>query len=193
MPTLTAPTRPAPTLAPRTKRVPPLATTTSLGIATPFVMFGALVGGVEPAFYEVADVPDVLHYGEWAVTPGAHCSTSTVDFGLSTAIVRPDGAAMAQQLKDESGLTVDQVGKMLGVTRRSVHNWATGAPIAPKHEARLEQLHELVFGLNAANPDERRELLLDSANGPSLYRQFSEDTDRAIRVEYPVPVNERFA
>jgi|GEM_PF-5212283 len=193
MPTLTAPPKPVSPFDPPTKRVPPLAATTSLGIAAPLVMFGTWVGGTEPAFYEVAEVPDVVHYGEWSVTSFAERATSTVDFGQSASIVLPDGAAMAQQLKDDSGLTADQVGKMLGVTRRSVHNWAAGATIAPKHEARLKQLHELVFGLTAATPDERRELLLDSADGPSLYRQFSEGTNRAIRVEYPVPVNERFA
>ncbi|WNM27359.1 hypothetical protein RN607_14340 [Demequina capsici] len=156
-------------------------------------LFSVWPGVMESAVYEAPAMHDVEFHADWMMTSGGQTSTSGVFIGLRAETDVPDGAAMAQQLKDESGLTADQLGKMLGVTRRSVHNWAAGAAIAPKHQARLQQLHDLVFELEATNLAERRDILLDSATGPSLYRQFADGTTRAARVEYPVPMIERFA
>lgn len=170
-----------------------LIATTSLGMTAALVLVGTWSGGVEPALSVGPPVQDVGYYAYWPIAALAMTSTSGVDVDRTTSVAVPHGAVMAQRLKDESGLTADQIGKMLGVTRRSVHNWAAGAAIAAKHQVRLEQLHNLVFGLTAATPDERRDLLLDSVTGPSLYRQFAESTARAVRVQYPVPAIERFA
>lgn len=171
----------------------PLIATTSLGMTAALVLFGTWSGGVDPALSEGPTLQDVAYYANWPMAVLATASTSGVDVDRGAEVAVPDGAVMAQRLKDESGLTADQIGKMLGVTRRSVHNWAAGAAIAAKHQVRLEQLHDLVFGLTVHTPDERRDILLDSVTGPSLYRQFAEGTARAVRVQYPVPAIERFA
>lgn len=163
---------------------------TSLGVtAAAVVLFGTWSGGVQPSVDEYPVKEAVVAYADWAMAG----SSSGPDFRVAATTTLPSDSEMVQQLKDESGLTADQLGKALGVTRRSVHNWAAGAAIAPKHQARLQQLHDLVFGIAAAGPDERRDILLDSATGPSLYRVFADGTTRPARVEYPVPVIERFA
>ncbi|NVC25305.1 hypothetical protein E7Z53_17950 [Kocuria salina] len=78
------------------------------------------------------------------------------------------------------------------MTRRSIHNWAAGTPIAPKHESRVRALSELVFGLDAATPEARRELMLDSSSGPSHFKSFSSSTPRSERIQHQIPVSERF-
>lgn len=170
-----------------------VAETTSLGVTAAVALFSPWSSAVEPAPREGPIVQNVVRYADWEMPAVTQTSTSGLNVKQSAAIAVPDGAAMAQQLKEESGLTAEQLGRMLGVTRRSVHNWAAGASIAPKHRARLQKLHELVFGLAATTPDERRDLLLDSATRPSLYRQLVNGTSRAARVQYPVPMIERFA
>lgn len=103
-----------------------------------------------------------------------------------------EAGTLVADLKAESGLTADQLGRLMGVTRRSIHNWAAGSPIAPKHESRIRALSEMVFGLEAPTPEARRALLLDSTSGPSLFSAFLESAPRAERIQHPIPVSERF-
>lgn len=100
-------------------------------------------------------------------------------------------SAMIVELKADSGLTVAQIGRLLGVTRRSIHNWVAGSPISEIHADRIRDLSDLVFGLDASAADDRRERLLDSTKGPSLYRKFMEESQRAERIQFGVPVEER--
>ncbi|WP_272027789.1 helix-turn-helix domain-containing protein [Kocuria rosea] len=118
----------------------------------------------------------------------------TTSGAQSTADTRStqDAGALVAELKAESGLTADQLGRLLGVTRRSIHNWAAGSPIAPKHEPRVRALSELVFGLDATTPEGRRELMLDSSSGPSRFKIFLSSTPRSERIQHHIPVGERF-
>lgn len=101
-------------------------------------------------------------------------------------------SALVSELKTDSGLTADQLGRLLGVSRRSVHNWAAGSTVAPVHEKRVRELSDLVFTLAATSPKERLNLLLDSTRGPSLFKQFSDGQVSNQKIKYSVPLNERF-
>lgn len=101
-------------------------------------------------------------------------------------------SALVAELKTDSGLTADQLGRLLGVSRRSIHNWAAGSPIAPSHEERVRELSDLVFDLDVKSPEERRNLMLDSSAGPSIFRQFAETGTRNQQIRFDVPVTERF-
>lgn len=128
----------------------------------------------------------------WTVfqTEDSRLSTATgVLVGESPSTVNP--SALVAKLKAESGLTADQLGRLLGVSRRSIHNWAAGSAIAPLHEEKVRELGALVFSLPADTPDERRQLLLDSSNGTSLFRQFATKSNEPQRVKFGVPVEER--
>lgn len=94
-------------------------------------------------------------------------------------------------LKTESGLTADQLGRLLGVSRRSIYNWAAGSAIASSHEEKLRELDSLIFSIPAKTPDERRSLLLDSSNGPSLFQQLASKADGPQRIKFGVPVEQR--
>jgi hypothetical protein len=120
----------------------------------------------------------------------AHCpvfSAYTLAFGRHKNL-----ASLVSELKADSGLTADQLGRLLGVSRRSIHNWGAGSSVAAGYEKRIRELSALVFELDAKSADERRALLLDSSHGRSLFKQFVEERSRPQRVQYPVTVKERF-
>lgn len=136
---------------------------------------------------------------DWILTILRSETSSTFTEGLVVEKVKAelpagvrDVSVLVSELKTDSGLTADQLGRLLGVSRRSVHNWAAGATIAPAREERVRALSDLVFSLPAKTPEERRTRLLDSSAGPSLFRQFIEDDSRNERIKYSVPVEERF-
>jgi DNA-binding XRE family transcriptional regulator len=49
-------------------------------------------------------------------------------------------AAAIQELRRRSGLTWDELAGLFGVSRRSVHFWASGKPMSPSHEVELNGL-----------------------------------------------------
>jgi transcriptional regulator with XRE-family HTH domain len=118
-------------------------------------------------------------------------------FGTATGKIAPKASAVSglssivAALKSESGLTADQLGRLLGVSRRSIHNWAAGSAIAAVHEEKLRELESFIFSIPANTPDERRSLLLESSNGPSLFKQFASKADSPQRIKFGVPVEER--
>jgi len=81
-------------------------------------------------------------------------------------------AQRVAELRELSGLTTDQVGRLFGVSRRSVHNWINGNSMAPQHEERSAKILALVQVLPGSTPDERRAALLDSRQGTSLFHQL---------------------
>jgi hypothetical protein len=95
--------------------------------------------------------------------------TSSRDFdpGL-TAAESPIGgrsptAALSEVVKwlhRESGLTWEQIAKLFGVSRRTVHLWATGGSMNSRHFTLLNEVTQIIQGLPASTPKERRELLL---------------------------------
>lgn len=135
---------------------------------------------------------DGLGWGSSART-AAPTTTDGVGHGPvePTTVPVRDVSALVAELKVSSGLTADQLGRLLGVSRRTIHNWAAGAAITPAREERVRTLNELVFSLPGNDPDERRTLLLDSSAGPSLFRQFAEAGTPKERIMYPVPVEEQ--
>lgn len=83
-------------------------------------------------------------------------------------------------LRALSGLTVDQMGRLMGVSRRSIHNWMNGGSMSRANEERLSRLFEVVQGL-PGGPDQRRAALLDSSSGVSLFhRILRENTEWAV-------------
>lgn len=145
-----------------------------------------------------AQTPATTVNSAWVSTHGGNMAllaaggtTSGARNAADTRSSQGAGALVAE-LKAESGLTADQLGRLLGVTRRSIHNWAAGSPIAPKHEPRVRALSGLVFGLDATTPEGRRELMLGSNSGPSRFKSFLSSTPHSERIQHHIPVSERF-
>lgn len=109
-------------------------------------------------------------------------SGGNVRGGVSIAPRTPaDGI---NELRSVSGLTVDQISRLFGVSRRSVHNWITGNPMAASHHERMSYLLTLVRSMNGSTPDLRRAELLDSSGGVSLFHQLLAQRPELARVLY---------
>lgn len=162
-------------------------TTTGLGITTTLAV-------VVAPWVVIVDEPPTVPDSAWIAFSDevrqAGLGTAT---GKFTEKAKPtsDLSSVVAALKAESGLTADQLGRLLGVSRRSIHNWATGSAIASSHEERVRELDSFISSLPAYTPEERRSLLLDSSNGPSLFKQFASKADHPQRIKFGVPVEER--
>lgn len=56
-------------------------------------------------------------------------------------------------IKEHSGLTWDQLGKVFGVSRRAVHMWANGGRLNEAHAQRLREFASIIQRLEAETPD----------------------------------------
>jgi transcriptional regulator with XRE-family HTH domain len=89
---------------------------------------------------------------------------------------KPSEAAQTRvtvkELRDLTGLSAGQLGRLFGVSRRSINNWLAGAAMAPHHAERLADLQCTILRLPCTTSAERRNELLASAKGTSLFQQL---------------------
>lgn len=81
-------------------------------------------------------------------------------------------ADQINSIRSLSGLTNDQIGRLFGVSRRSIHNWLNGNPMSLRHEVRATQILQVLQAVPGTLPAERRAALLDSSRGKSLFHQL---------------------
>lgn len=62
-------------------------------------------------------------------------------------------------IKDHSGLTWDQLGKVFGVSRRAVHMWANGGRLNEQNARRLRSFSALVKDIEGATPATTAEMV----------------------------------
>jgi len=88
--------------------------------------------------------------------------------------IAPSDAENVRWLHENSGLTWDQLGKLFGVSRRTVHLWANGARMnAPNAEA-LAQAVRMVRQVAGQTPEDRRAAILAQTDGrTSLFEAFA--------------------
>lgn len=73
------------------------------------------------------------------------------------------------ELRQISGLTWDQVGQLFGVSRRSVHHWASGKPLNSGNEARLMRVLDVVRHADRGSARETRAALLNTSDGTTPF------------------------
>ena len=100
-------------------------------------------------------------------------------------------AEAIKRLRSESGLTDGQIARLIGVTVRAIHNWASGSTLPPSRAERLKAITDRVFSIPAASPEERRDKLLASSNGPSIFSRLLDEAPRGQVIQYQVPLLER--
>lgn len=89
-------------------------------------------------------------------------------------------AELIQDLHDRSGLTWEQLSKILGVSRRSVHLWASGGRMNARHIELATELVSLVRNAPVEDPERVRTwLLAASAGGRSPVEEFKADHRRS--------------
>jgi hypothetical protein len=72
------------------------------------------------------------------------------------------------ELKQLSGLTWEQLAKVLNVSRRSLHFWASGKPISSFNEEHLRPLLATIRYIDRGSPDINRGALLQPQQGSTI-------------------------
>lgn len=91
-----------------------------------------------------------------------------------------DPQQMAQWLHANSGLTGDQLGRILGVSRRSVYLWTTGKRVNGKNLERLINVYRTIRQVPATTPDGRRNRLFAMrAQHRSLFDELATQARKA--------------
>jgi|GEM_PF-3162149 len=95
-----------------------------------------------------------------------HDSTSSAAHAFTTPVRHEPSAVLAatpnvvRQLRDRAGLTWDQLARAFGVDKRSLHNWAGGAPMNAANRERLQRLLALIAFIDRGFVDQTRAALL---------------------------------
>ena len=88
------------------------------------------------------------------------------------------------ELRRISGLTWHQLGQLLGVSRRSVHYWASGKPLNAGNEERLMRVLAIVRAADRGSASGTRAVLLDGDGGTTPFDMLAatrfEDARRAL-------------
>lgn len=127
-----------------------------------------------------------------AAVIGAAAATSIVAIPTTAAVARPNATtstsstsglvaapsrgvsseALVRGVRESANLTWDQLARIFGVSRRSVHNWAAGDKISAHNLELVGRLGALIASL-PGSPDERRvALFAPDANGESPIDAF---------------------
>lgn len=139
----------------------------------------------------------------WTITstgnqsPGLDWATTSSSPAVNSLTVAPEVVRTPSELIADlrllSGLTTDQVGRLLGVSRRSVHNWLSGGTMASQHAERVSEILAIVQAIDGS-PDQRRAALLDSSKGPSLFHKLLQQRQRGPLLQVAaVSVGERIS
>jgi len=94
-------------------------------------------------------------------------------------------ATSVARLRAESGLTTDQIARLMGVSRRAVHKWLNGGSMAAVHEERLHTIIGIVNGLPGDTPHQRRAALLEATPGPSVFASLLMSAPEPARILAP--------
>ena len=82
-------------------------------------------------------------------------------------------ATIVRDLYTKSGLTWEQLGRLLGVSRRAVHLWAAGGRVNSRHLELLTQLRGIIDKLPVENASQRRALIFQARPAePSIFDTF---------------------
>ncbi len=74
-------------------------------------------------------------------------------------------ARVLAQIKQASGLTIEAMGPLVGVSRRTLHGWLAGARISQRNEERLRALAEALEVIAATAPAPARLRLMERVPG----------------------------
>lgn len=151
-----------------------------------------------------ASLPAELSASRWTATPvsapkqsllkSAHNAGASMMTGgvpnISDDTIKP--LSSISTLRDLSGLTADQIGRLFGVSRRSVQSWIAGASMSSANEERLSHLMRLMLTVGST-PEERKHKLLDSSGGTSIFHSLMQQlADPEVLQPNPISVRAQF-
>ena len=84
-----------------------------------------------------------------------------------------DTAKAIRNLKERSGFTWDELSRLFGVSRRSLHHWANGGRLNQHHSQLLSRFAAMINELSATDPTGNRSLLMSPTEaGLSRYQRL---------------------
>ena len=86
------------------------------------------------------------------------------------------------ELRRISGLTWQQLAGLFGVSRRSVHFWASGKPLNATNHQRLMHVLDVVRGADRGTARSTRAALLDAREGTTAFELLADQRFREARV-----------
>lgn len=111
---------------------------------------------------------------EWVATGGTQFTAAGAPGNTEVGQVStPSATDQIETIRSLSGLTNEQIGRMFGVSRRTIHNWLSGNSMASRHEARASEILLVLHNIPGDTPTERRAALLDSSHGASVFHQLT--------------------
>jgi len=127
-----------------------------------------LVGTVGPVDWDVSfenvsqsTTASELWTGPLTVSPEARDNTPAPE-------VAEASRSAVHELRRLSGLTWDELAKVFGVTRRSLHFWASGKPLSAQNEERLHRVLATVRQVDRGSAAENRAALRSAAGEAGL-------------------------
>ena len=103
--------------------------------------------------------------------------TTAGQHGQIRSVVPPESTGEAVlEVRRRSGLTWEELGDLFGVSRRSVHHWASGKPASAAHERLIRRMLAAIRCLDqGSQSDTRRKLLATShVEGHSVFEMLKE-------------------
>ena len=85
--------------------------------------------------------------------------------GLSASADESTAADQLSKLREASGLTWEQLARLFGVSRRSVHHWASGDNMNAHHQELLAKVTAIVTAIPGPPQSKRAELLRAREDG----------------------------
>lgn len=102
----------------------------------------------------------------WKRTAVVDCAwDAPADIGGIAGISSDATSRAISELRRTSGLTWEQLGQLFGVSRRSVHFWASGRPMNAVHERRLFEILDIVRQADHGDARRNRAALLAVSAG----------------------------
>jgi hypothetical protein len=109
---------------------------------------------------------EVVGWREWAGAAHSHYADPMPSSAAARAL---------SQIRHASDLTIEALAPLIGVTRRTLHNWFAGGEISQRNEERLRALAEAVEQIAAFEPETARERLMERVPGsPRIYDLLAE-------------------
>lgn len=146
------------------------------------------------------ELPRITRIAEWTQTLSRSLS-SRVPFTLGLAV--PESTVVSsltelttvqqvQRAHSVSGLTWEQLARLFGVSRRSLHAWASGARLSGANAERLAELSTLLQSRANYDPDENRAWLLTASAGQvSRFDDLRRSRTKAPILDDALDVRER--
>lgn len=96
---------------------------------------------------------------------------------------------LVREIKEISGLTWDELGRMFGVSTRAVHHWAQGGRPNSFNDRRIRRIHSIVRATDKGEASATRNALMGLSGGQSsLYVQLVDEVTSGKPVDGFTPL-----